>query len=726
MIEKIGHYSLTNNASVYDEEAMTALELAGRTAKKVNEVIDALADQDDEIAKIPNQITTAIRKTVNDGTFDYEISRYLNDLDKRLNNLLSFTPTGGTSMDAEVVDGRLGGDGTYYANLGSAIREQFLDAKESADDRPSIEALAHGYRRNLNHRTLWEQGWLSSETGLNGNTGSDYAMYIRSANFISENVIRVISNGLPMEVFRYNKSGGFHDKITTRLNDYTFDHSIYKYKIHVTGYVDNIPNFDTKKVEITRDDYQNILFLADPISEDVDFVSARAEANGYRRDLNQRVLWSQGYLYGANGSEGVDPSGYDYWIYSRSEFLPNGVEKIFVEPSFTVRLFKYKIDGTFVKYETVTGLSDTLDVSYRYRVDIKPSRTEFGSRHLVTDIWNKVVFLVEKSQKGDSPSNGVDSPFKINAEYPAYHHEYVDVEGGSWIADALSSNVVMSDRFETFATTYMFNATTIGKDSGGLDILVNRFTPRYKDETTPKILVVGGQHGFERASVWGILMLNSLFMNDYGHDLDFLGHIELITIPCLCPTAYNAQTYKNANGVNLNRNYPYGWVKEANKLSDYYGGEEPFDQPETRALRDFILREKPDIVLDFHTLGQTMVSSTRDMNVFYACGFTDPVYTKLRKAIRAHLIKQSRNYGMSNASDTIEYGRFTGFDGTINTTPSLDNWCAYTLNTLSLTVEGCHGCPSAELTNYTDIIAFNAKIIINFLGELVAEMSRGV
>lgn len=39
-IEPINHYSLTNPASVYDEEALTALELAARTAGKVNEVIN--------------------------------------------------------------------------------------------------------------------------------------------------------------------------------------------------------------------------------------------------------------------------------------------------------------------------------------------------------------------------------------------------------------------------------------------------------------------------------------------------------------------------------------------------------------------------------------------------------------------------------------------------------------------------------------------------------------
>ena len=39
-INPIKHYSLTNPASIYDEEALTALELAARTAGKVNEVID--------------------------------------------------------------------------------------------------------------------------------------------------------------------------------------------------------------------------------------------------------------------------------------------------------------------------------------------------------------------------------------------------------------------------------------------------------------------------------------------------------------------------------------------------------------------------------------------------------------------------------------------------------------------------------------------------------------
>lgn len=43
MIKKMNeHYSFTTPASVHDEEALTALELAGRTAAKVNEVVDGV------------------------------------------------------------------------------------------------------------------------------------------------------------------------------------------------------------------------------------------------------------------------------------------------------------------------------------------------------------------------------------------------------------------------------------------------------------------------------------------------------------------------------------------------------------------------------------------------------------------------------------------------------------------------------------------------------------
>ena len=73
MIEKIGHYSLENPGSVYDEEAMTALELAGRTAQKVNECVDQVNKTTEEI---PGMIDDTIQGLMDDGTFDEYIDEH--------------------------------------------------------------------------------------------------------------------------------------------------------------------------------------------------------------------------------------------------------------------------------------------------------------------------------------------------------------------------------------------------------------------------------------------------------------------------------------------------------------------------------------------------------------------------------------------------------------------------------------------------------------------------
>lgn len=64
----VKHYSMTNPASVYDEEAMTALELAGRTANKVNQCVQAFNIHEDAI----NQDVAAFKKSVSVDMADFK------------------------------------------------------------------------------------------------------------------------------------------------------------------------------------------------------------------------------------------------------------------------------------------------------------------------------------------------------------------------------------------------------------------------------------------------------------------------------------------------------------------------------------------------------------------------------------------------------------------------------------------------------------------------------
>lgn len=140
MVDKIGHYSLTNPASVYDEEALTALELAGRTAAKVNECID-------EVNKIPETVAEDVQKHIENGRFDKQIDEHNADIitavnesaiayenrfiahtkqtNDRINGLVGLKE-GSTTGDAELMDVRTAVDGVVHGSAGDAVRSQVL------------------------------------------------------------------------------------------------------------------------------------------------------------------------------------------------------------------------------------------------------------------------------------------------------------------------------------------------------------------------------------------------------------------------------------------------------------------------------------------------------------------------------------------------------------------------------------------------------------------------
>lgn len=75
------HYSMTCPGSVYDEEALTALELAARTVKKVNECVDLVNQNESDVKnaieeQIPATIASDIMDHIEGGTFDNQIDEH--------------------------------------------------------------------------------------------------------------------------------------------------------------------------------------------------------------------------------------------------------------------------------------------------------------------------------------------------------------------------------------------------------------------------------------------------------------------------------------------------------------------------------------------------------------------------------------------------------------------------------------------------------------------------
>jgi protein MpaA len=107
-------------------------------------------------------------------------------------------------------------------------------------------------------------------------------------------------------------------------------------------------------------------------------------------------------------------------------------------------------------------------------------------------------------------------------------------------------------------------------------------------EARLRMLVIGCIHGNETA---GIRVARRLIAASAP------AHTDLQVIPTLNPDGVAANTRGNAHGVDLNRNFPFGW-RPLGGLE--YSGPHPLSEPESRAARGLIRRTTPDITIWFH------------------------------------------------------------------------------------------------------------------------------
>ncbi len=111
------------------------------------------------------------------------------------------------------------------------------------------------------------------------------------------------------------------------------------------------------------------------------------------------------------------------------------------------------------------------------------------------------------------------------------------------------------------------------------------------DPSGPATLVVGVIHGSENAGLRVVARLR---------DMPVPRGVHLWLVPTMNPDGMAAGTRENARGVDLNRNWPAAWRHKGSPWSGMYSGPRPLSEPETKAMRAFIVRVKPELSIWYH------------------------------------------------------------------------------------------------------------------------------
>ncbi len=164
-----------------------------------------------------------------------------------------------------------------------------------------------------------------------------------------------------------------------------------------------------------------------------------------------------------------------------------------------------------------------------------------------------------------------------------------------------SSYAEMRADFYGYAATYahaevhVFGFSVQGRELFGLKISDNAAV----EEPEPPVVFWGAIHGDESASAEVPYLYALELCDTYGTDPKVTAYVddhEIWCIPLVNPDGYELGTRNNVNNVDLNRDLGFNW--------DGWGGSPaPYSQPETQAVRAFLLEHGVKLSVTHHCSG---------------------------------------------------------------------------------------------------------------------------
>ncbi len=153
----------------------------------------------------------------------------------------------------------------------------------------------------------------------------------------------------------------------------------------------------------------------------------------------------------------------------------------------------------------------------------------------------------------------------------------------------------------------------IGKSVEGRSIIAKRI-----GSGAESVVLIGGIHG---GYEWNTVLLSEMLYDHFQANTEQIpDHLSLYIIEVMNPDGLhmiigdsrlrdfdfsNTPTGRgrvNARSVDLNRNWDNNWKADAHwGRFEVSGGSKPFSEPETRAVRDFLLELRPEAVIFYHS-----------------------------------------------------------------------------------------------------------------------------
>lgn len=622
------------------------------------------------------------------------------------------------------------------ANIDAADAGEVADLKSAMIEKIDSRAVPYGYEKYKNDPSIWEKGYIDSSTGTNGSSTSTIGrIRIRTKEYITDvDAIIRIDGGKNIRVLRYQLDGTYIDAIDSVSEYSTFDYSEYKYRLSVSRPTDGSVEdglalyvllakksdlaSETELNEVTGE-IRNILSLDGDTT--IPFTIA---------ETGRCIRFSTGNTDAnstTNTTDYVDISLFAELFYKR-------IQSASASPTYGLAF--YDSNKIYISGERCQPNAD----SFAYVSDLKqikiPANAKYVRFTIIADTETYGNFEVYGKSKIQYRLDYYKSDYNKNVIFGSFSTDWYAGQGNSYegfTINTLYAEIISAwDALMSRSGGYI-SRESIGESADGQTMYCYKLIPtRYRNNTgssvvnnAPIIMIVPSLHGFEKSAAFGTYYYARDLVDNYDKN-PVLNSVRtkciLYIIPVGNPYGFDNKIRKNYNGVDLNRNWgTYGGSTDPE--SPYYMGAEPFDQPETQAIKS-VIDATPNMLflVDYHTDGQYKAASWATVNWMdapYAI-LDDRYFRNAYIAAQFHFSEITENlikeYNLDTNGETI--GSITlGSAG--SPSGSTIGYYARTQNIMGFTFEGNNGLPSEQAAYSALEQKINSELVGNWVKNLL-------